>query len=147
MDTERISLPLINSGNFNNLSSLFGNTKTLSGSNLGTIKLTGKNTISIKSTFDALDLIPELEELNKGKLVKSENFMKHLRSSRFDNSRYVDISRQVGSSVDLAKYSAHILKSTQWGDNTKNDTPSFYSGLNIPRKLGYKEIVKEVGKL
>jgi hypothetical protein len=142
MDTERISLPLINSGNFNNLSSLF-NSKSLGTSIIGTIKLTGKQTLSIKSTFDALDLIPEFEEMNKHKNIKSENFMKHLRSGRIDNSRY---DKLTASSIDLAKYSAHILKAQQWGENSKsNESPSFLSSFNHPRKMRYKDIVNEIG--
>jgi hypothetical protein len=139
MDTERINLPLINTGLSNNLSSLF-NTKTLSGSHLGTIKLTGK--MSLKTTFDALDLIPELEELNKGKSIRTENILK---KSKFDNSRY---EQPIGTSIDLAKFSAHILKSQNWGNKSEDNPQSFYSSSFLhPKKLGRMDIIKEVGKL
>jgi hypothetical protein len=151
MDTERIMLPLINTGSsINNLSSLF-NTKTLSGTNIGTIKLTGtgKQNFSLRTTLDALELIPELDELNKNRRVQTENFIKEMKSKRYyDNKRYYD--KSIGSSVDLAKHSAHILRSQQWGNNSNvnNDNPqSFFSSILHPPKLGYKDIMREVGKL
>jgi hypothetical protein len=150
-ETERLMLPMINTGSsLNNLTSLL-NTKTLSGSNIGTIKLTGKQGFSLRSTLDALDLIPEYDEFNKIKAVQTENFIhKQTRAFSKDNLRYDSSGRigySLGSSIDMAKHSAHILKNTQWGSTGPDKPQTFLSSIIHPHKVTRKEIIKEVGKI
>jgi hypothetical protein len=146
--TERIHLPNIDGrNNYNNLLGLTINRaglKTLSNSNslsdLGTItNRTGRN---VRNTIESLELMPELNEVVKNKVIKTENIIKQARKIQ----RYGG-GEERSSSVDpVVKHSAEILRNRNWGSDSV-ERVSVDSVSRTPRKSDYKDVIKKIGKL
>jgi hypothetical protein len=91
-----------------------------------------KLTMSLKSAFDNLELIPEFEERYIG--TPEDIIKKRIVEDRSDNYE------------DMTKFNLKIINDRSWGysisDKTVNDR---YNRLK-PKKLAMKDLQKEVSK-
>ena len=126
----KISLPLINQ---NNTMMLF-NTKTTKNSALDTIKINNLN-VSLKSTFEELDLLPELDEMSKKFNATSENILKRRKKEEEMNKTNLE---------DMNKFTLSIVKNKNWGLQGDDKIRNKYTELK-PNKLKTKDLIKEVG--
>jgi hypothetical protein len=107
----------------------------------GRIKLSNKMTMSLKSTLDALDLIPEYEE----KIDElNNNAINILRNRRNYISSMDDTSNKDGME-EINKFNLSIIKNNQWG-NYNGPKKQFFDYLKSPVKPNKREIERELGK-
>lgn len=145
------SLPVIGGNKFNDLSMVTPNgmtnllntknfvTKNTHNSmnNMETMKLSNKLTISLKSTLDVLDLIPEYEEKNYEDYLNNNDILK--------NRKNEEKKDEGGSLDDINRFNFSIIKNQQWGNNNggKISNSSF---AKHPIRPNRKELEREMGK-
>jgi hypothetical protein len=120
------------------------------------LKLSNKLTMSLKSTLDHLDYIPEYEE----KLYEDEESMKNLggklikdiRIKKSDDKDKEIIEKQNASLELINKFNYSIIRNSQWGTNSVGGLKDSNSNQNTAMgepvkkiKPNRKELEKEMG--
>jgi hypothetical protein len=108
------------------------------------IKLSNKMTMSLKSTLDALDLIPEYEEINNNEAnINNIDIIKE-RTRDLIESREQNILKNK-SLEEINKFNLSIIRNAGWGNyiGSTNKSTDVFRHFVKPNK---RELEKEMGK-